>query len=84
MNLNSDVLVSSLCFSNATCAATSRQLQDFITEVVGEPSFIMCNSVGGVAGLQAAVDAPGNVRGGGLYKCVCVCCFTTKFFCYQM
>ena len=28
-------------------------IQDFIGEVVGEPSFIMCNSVGGVAGLQA-------------------------------
>lgn len=41
----------------------SRQLQTFITEVVGEPSFIMCNSVGGVAGLQAAVDGPDNVRG---------------------
>ena len=31
--------------------------------MVGEPAFIMCNSVGGVAGLQAAVDDPSLVRG---------------------
>ena len=41
----------------------ARQLQSFIDEVVGEPAFIMCNSVGSVAGLQAAVDKPSNVRG---------------------
>ena len=31
--------------------------------MVGEPAFIMCNSVGGVAGLQSAVDDPTLVRG---------------------
>lgn len=41
----------------------SRQLRAFASEVVGEPAFIMCNSVGGVAGLQAAVDDPSLVRG---------------------
>ena len=41
----------------------SRQLRAFAAEVVGEPAFIMCNSVGGVAGLQAAVDDPSLVRG---------------------
>ena len=41
----------------------ARQLNAFIEEIVGEPAFIMCNSVGGVAGLQAAVDAPATCRG---------------------
>jgi pimeloyl-ACP methyl ester carboxylesterase len=31
--------------------------------VVGGPAFVFCNSVGGVAGLQLAVDAPELVRG---------------------
>ncbi|GAB4815280.1 hypothetical protein N2152v2_002326 [Parachlorella kessleri] len=39
------------------------QLQDFIVEKVGEPAFITCNSVGGLAGLQTALDAPQLVRG---------------------
>jgi hypothetical protein len=39
----------------------ARQLNKFIEEVIGEPAFIMCNSVGGVAGLQAAVG-PGRTR----------------------
>jgi len=41
----------------------SRQLHSFIEQIVGEPAFIMTNSVGGIAGLQAAVDNPDNVRG---------------------
>jgi pimeloyl-ACP methyl ester carboxylesterase len=41
----------------------SRQLRAFIKDVVGEPAFLMCNSVGGVAGLQAAVDDKELVRG---------------------
>lgn len=41
----------------------ARQLNAFIEEIVGEPAFIMCNSVGGVAGLQAAVDKPSSCRG---------------------
>ena len=39
------------------------QLCDFITEVVGSPAFIVCNSVGGLAGLEAAVAQPALVRG---------------------
>ena len=35
----------------------------FCEEVVGEPAFVMCNSVGGVAGLQAAVDDARWIRG---------------------
>jgi hypothetical protein len=31
-----------------------QQAADFIREKVGEPSVIICNSVGGLAGLQAA------------------------------
>ncbi|CAN0380461.1 unnamed protein product, partial [Ectocarpus sp. 8 AP-2014] len=41
----------------------SEQLRDFATEVVGRPVFMVCNSVGGVAGLQAGVDAPEQVLG---------------------
>lgn len=37
------------------------QVQDFANEVVGNPVFLVCNSVGGVAGLQAGVDAPEQV-----------------------
>ena len=32
-------------------------------DVVGAPAFVACNSVGGVAGLQAAVDAPEKIKG---------------------
>lgn len=41
----------------------SQQLQDFIVEKVGEPAFLSCNSVGGIAGLQTAKDSPQLVRG---------------------
>ena len=41
----------------------SRQIRAFCEEVVGEPAFVMCNSVGGVAGLQAAVDDARWIRG---------------------
>ncbi|KAL0045202.1 hypothetical protein WJX82_000513 [Trebouxia sp. C0006] len=40
-----------------------RQLSAFIEEVVGEPAFLICNSVGGIAGLQAAVQSPKLVLG---------------------
>jgi hypothetical protein len=30
----------------------SRQLRSFITDVMGEPAVLACNSVGGLAGLQ--------------------------------
>jgi len=41
----------------------SRQLRSFVDEVVKEPAFLACNSVGGVAGLQAAVDDNTKVKG---------------------
>jgi len=41
----------------------SRQLRSFVDEVVMEPAFLACNSVGGVAGLQAAVDDNTKVKG---------------------
>lgn len=40
----------------------TNKLRDFATEVVGKPVFMVCNSVGGVAGLQAGVDAPEQVK----------------------
>ncbi|KAG1680822.1 hypothetical protein FOA52_008155 [Chlamydomonas sp. UWO 241] len=39
------------------------QLVDFINEVVGSPATLSCNSVGGLAGLEAAIRAPEVVRG---------------------
>tara|TARA_B100000287_G_scaffold21362_1_gene21136 strand:- start:1036 stop:2127 length:1092 start_codon:yes stop_codon:yes gene_type:complete len=39
------------------------QICDFVDDVVGVPAFVACNSVGGVAGLQAAVDAPEKIKG---------------------
>lgn len=45
-------------------ATWGSQLADFVAHVgAGEPAFFVANSVGGVAALQAAVDAPGLVRG---------------------
>jgi pimeloyl-ACP methyl ester carboxylesterase len=41
----------------------SVQLQDFLKEVVGGPAALAANSVGGIAALQAAADAPELVRG---------------------
>ncbi len=42
---------------------------DFITEVIGEPAFLVGNSIGCIVALQAAVDFPGQVRGLGLLNC---------------
>ena len=39
----------------------SRQLRRFTAEVIGEPTALACNSVGGLAGLQAALDDPSLV-----------------------
>jgi len=39
------------------------QLLDFAQQVVKEPVFLVTNSIGGVAGLQAAVNKPELVRG---------------------
>ena len=38
-------------------------IADFIEREVQEPSFLVCNSVGGVVGLQAAVHRPDLVKG---------------------
>ncbi|KXZ44026.1 hypothetical protein GPECTOR_75g750 [Gonium pectorale] len=41
-----------------------QQLCDFIEERIGsDPTFIICNSVGGLAGLQASITAPQLVAG---------------------
>jgi pimeloyl-ACP methyl ester carboxylesterase len=39
------------------------QTRDFINEVVGEPCVLVCNSVGGVVGLNTAVKYPETVKG---------------------
>ena len=36
----------------------SQQVRDFIKEVIKQPTVLTCNSVGGIAGLQAANDDP--------------------------
>jgi pimeloyl-ACP methyl ester carboxylesterase len=35
-----------------------RQIRDFIREKIEQPTILTCNSVGGLAGLQAAIDEP--------------------------
>jgi pimeloyl-ACP methyl ester carboxylesterase len=35
-----------------------RQIRDFIKEKIGKPTIVTCNSVGGLVGLQAAIDEP--------------------------
>jgi len=39
------------------------QLVDFVEEVVGQPSFMICNSVGGLSGMEACISRPDLVRG---------------------
>jgi len=39
------------------------QVNKFINEVVGEPSVVVGNSLGGIVGLQAAASKPHSVRG---------------------
>eukprot|EP00898_Chlorokybus_atmophyticus_P004949 jgi/Chlat1/5455/Chrsp36S05448 len=41
----------------------SAQVLDFCREVAGGPAFLICNSVGGIVGLLAAVDEPEMVKG---------------------
>ncbi|GAQ80233.1 alpha/beta-hydrolases superfamily protein [Klebsormidium nitens] len=41
----------------------AQQLLDFCDQFAGGPVFMICNSVGGLAGLQAAIDRPEMVRG---------------------
>ncbi|PSC67131.1 chloroplastic isoform X2, partial [Micractinium conductrix] len=40
-----------------------RQLRAFTKEVIGGPVTLTCNSVGGLAGLQAAIDEPALFKG---------------------
>lgn len=47
----------------------SAQLRDFCREVVGEPAFLVGNSIGCVMAMQAAVDEPDQVRGVALLNC---------------
>lgn len=49
--------MSALC----SLCAHGRQVLEFAKEVVGDKVFIVCNSVGGVAGLQAGIDNPDQV-----------------------
>ncbi|CAK9207462.1 unnamed protein product [Sphagnum jensenii] len=39
------------------------QILDFCSDVVNDPAFVICNSVGGIVGLQAALAEPEKVRG---------------------
>jgi pimeloyl-ACP methyl ester carboxylesterase len=41
----------------------AQQTNSFVENVVKEPSVLVCNSVGGVVGLQAAVDRPDLIKG---------------------
>lgn len=43
------------------CHVRVSKVLDFAKEVVGEKVFLVCNSVGGVAGLQAGVDGSDQV-----------------------
>ncbi len=46
-----------------------QQLIDFCQEVIGEPAFLIGNSIGCIAAMQAAVMAPSHVRGVALLNC---------------
>mmetsp|Transcript_26574 Transcript_26574/g.26821 ORF Transcript_26574/g.26821 Transcript_26574/m.26821 type:complete len:340 (+) Transcript_26574:40-1059(+) len=41
----------------------AHQTVNFVTEVVKEPTYLVCNSVGGVVGLQAAKISPNMIKG---------------------
>ncbi len=45
------------------------QVTDFIREVVGEPAILVGNSIGAIVALQAAVDAPDQVKSTVLINC---------------
>ncbi|WP_416670657.1 alpha/beta fold hydrolase [Egbenema bharatensis] len=46
-----------------------QQISDFCREVVGEPVFLVGNSIGCIAAMQAAVDSPEGVQGVVLINC---------------
>ena len=41
----------------------THQTLEFISDVVKEPSILVCNSIGGIVGLQAAIQSPDLVQG---------------------
>jgi len=41
----------------------SEQIADFAEEIIQEPCFLICNSIGGIVGLKTAVDRPDIVKG---------------------
>lgn len=45
------------------------QILDFCREMIGEPVFLIANSIGCIAALQAAVNAPDQVRGITMLNC---------------
>lgn len=47
----------------------SQQIRDFCREVIGEPVFLVGNSIGCIAAMQAAVDTPDLCRGVALLNC---------------
>lgn len=47
----------------------SEQIRDFCQEVIGEPVFLVGNSIGCVAAMQASVDQPGHCLGVALLNC---------------
>ncbi|MGJ3246729.1 MAG: alpha/beta fold hydrolase [Elainellaceae cyanobacterium] len=47
----------------------SRQISDFCRQVVGQPAFLVGNSIGCIAAMQAAVDSPDWFRGVVLINC---------------
>lgn len=46
-----------------------QQIADFCREVIGEPAFLIANSIGCIAIMQAAVDNPDMVRGVAMLNC---------------
>jgi pimeloyl-ACP methyl ester carboxylesterase len=47
----------------------AEQLLDFCREVIGEPAFLVGNSIGCIAALQAAVMQPAQVKGVAMLNC---------------
>ncbi|OKH31209.1 alpha/beta hydrolase [[Phormidium ambiguum] IAM M-71] len=54
---------------NYTFETWAQQIGDFCREVVGEPAFLVGNSIGCIAAMQAAVDFPEITRGVALLNC---------------
>ncbi|MGA9382523.1 MAG: alpha/beta fold hydrolase [Phormidium sp.] len=54
---------------NYTFETWAQQISDFCREVVGEPAFLVGNSIGCIVAMQAAVDFPELVRGVALLNC---------------